>query len=346
MNILLDKIASVAKNANLLHDVMTTDKIIPQEGALLVVKVLEDKKTYNQLELVSGRLSTLKKGDIVVVALGNRRALKGFVGEVPQTLAVGDTIHILNLGGVAGICTSENVKEVGHALKVRVLGAVTSQSDQNTPLNIKQFTLFTPKDNLESNVPLIVVSGTCMNVGKTSAACEIIKNANRKKLKLFAAKLAGVAALKDTENMKDYGAKTVVSFIDAGLTSTVSNGNGSVGVAKGAIDYLAAGKPDYIVIEFGDGVYGEYGVMKTLQDKQIQKNIAAHVGCAHDPMGASKLVEVCAKIGAPIHLISGPVTDNSVGSKFITDKLNLPAINALYYGEQLFDHLFETCLKK
>ncbi len=346
MNILVDKIASVTKNANLPHDVPITDKIVPQEGALLVVKVLEDKKTYNQLELVSGRLSTLKKGDVVVVALGNRRALKGFVGEVPQTLAVGDTIHILNLGGVTGICTSENVKEVGHALKVRVLGAVTANDHANIPLNIKQFTLFTPKDNLESTVPLIVVSGTCMNVGKTSAACEIIKNANRKKLKLFAAKLAGVACLKDTENMKDYGAKTVVSFIDAGLTSTVNNGNTSVGVTKGAIDYLAAGKPDYIVIEFGDGVYGEYGVMKTLQDKQIQKNIVAHVGCAHDPMGASKLVEVCAKIGAPIHLISGPVTDNSVGSKFITDKLNLPAINALYYGEQLFDHLFETCLKK
>lgn len=346
MNILVDKIASVAKNANLPHDLTITDKIMLDEGALLVVKVLEDKKTYNQLELVSGRLSTLKKGDIIVVALGNRRALKGFVGEVPRTLAAGDTIHILNLGGVTGICTSENVKEVGHALKVRVLGAVTSSDERKTPLNIKQFTLFTSKDTLESTVPLIVVSGTCMNVGKTSAACEIIKNANRKKFKLYAAKLAGVACLKDTENMRDYGAKTVVSFIDAGLTSTVSNGNNSVGVTKGAIDYLAEGKPDYIVIEFGDGVYGEYGVLKTLQDKEIQKNIVAHVGCAHDPMGASKLVEVCAKIGAPIHLISGPVTDNSVGSKFIADKLNLPAINALYCGEQLFDHLFETCLKK
>ena len=30
-------------------------------------------------------------------------------------------------------------------------------------------------------------------------------------------------------------------------------------------------QPDSIVIEFGDGVYGEYGVMKILQDKEIQK---------------------------------------------------------------------------
>jgi hypothetical protein len=243
------------------------------------------------------------------------------------------------------MCTSENLKEVGHALKVKVLGAPVFE-DQNAPLNIKQFKLFSPKAKLESTVPLIVVSGTCMNVGKTSAACEIIKHANRRNYKMLAAKLAGVAALRDTENMRDYGAKEVVSFIDAGLTSTVNHGNGSTKVTKGAIDYLAEKKPDYIVIEFGDGVYGEYGVQKVLEDKEIQKNIIAHVGCAHDPMGAAKLIEVCKKIGAPVDVLSGPVTDNSVGVKFIADHFGIPAINALYYGEQLFDHLFSTCLKK
>lgn len=343
MNIILDKISSVTKNANLFHEVTISEKIIPKEGTIIAVKVLEDKKMYNQLELVSGRLSILKKGDIVAVALGKRRALKGFVGEVPETLKIGDIIHILNLGGVAGICTSENLKEVGHAMKVKVLGAITAQD--GAPVNIKQFTLFSPRNSLDAKVSLIVVSGTCMNVGKTSVACEIIKHANRKKLKIFAAKLAGVAALKDTENMKDYGAKEAVTFIDAGCTSTVNNGNKSVEVMKGAIHYLAQKKPDYIVIEFGDGVFGEYGVMKMLKDKEIQKNIAAHIGCAHDPMGASKLVEVGKKIGAPLHVISGPVTDNSVGVKFIEKELHLGAFNALFSGEQLFDYLLHTCLK-
>lgn len=343
MNILLDKIASVAKNVNLPQEVAIAEKIVAQEGVLLVVKVLEDKKIYNQLELVSGRLSTLKKGDIVVVALGNRRALKGFVGEVPKTLAVGDTINILNLGGVAGLCTSENLKEVGHALKTKVLGAVRADSSE-IPLNIKQFALFSPKDSLESAVPLIVVTGTCMNVGKTSVACEIIKHANRKRFKVSGAKLAGVAALRDTESMKDYGAKEAITFVDAGFTSTVNNSNKAVEITKGAVDYLSKSQPDFIVIEFGDGVYGEYGVIKILKDKEIRKNIVAHIGCAHDPMGAAKLVEVCAQTGAPIDLISGPVTDNSVGVKFIADNLHLPAFNALFYGEQLFNHLLSTCL--
>lgn len=346
MTIILDKIASVTKNVPLDHRVEISKHIIPEEGAVLAVEVLEDKKTYNQLELVSGRLSTIQKGDLIAVALGKRRALKGFVGTIPKELKAGDIINVLNLGGVAGICTSENVKVVGHALKVKVLGAIVAVDNSQMPLNIRVGALFSPSETIELSAPLVVVSGTCMNVGKTSVACEIIKHASRKGLIISAAKLAGVAALRDTENMRDYGAHKIVSFIDAGLTSTVENGELSRRVTKGAISYLAKEKPDYIVIEFGDGVYGEYGVMDILKDPEIQKNIVAHVGCAHDPMGAVKLAEICQQIGAPLHLISGPVTDNSVGIDFIQRTLNLPGINALYSGDKLFSYLSRTCFKK
>src|SRR3989338_8277828 len=141
MKIKCTKIASVTKNAHLPSEVSVTSDFKPESGLLLVVEVLEDKKIYNQLELVSGRLSTLKKGDILAVALGNRKALKGFVGKIPEQLAVGHTIHILNIGGVAGICTSENLKEVGHALSVKVLGAIT---EGKKVLTIKAFKTFEP----------------------------------------------------------------------------------------------------------------------------------------------------------------------------------------------------------
>lgn len=357
--IFLDKIASVTKNAQLSHDVWVTDQVVPAEGAIVAVEALEDKKTYNQLELVTGRMSTMKKGDSLAVALGNRKALKGFVGEVPEKLAVGDVIQVLNLGGVAGVCLSENFKEVGHALNVRVLGAIagsgrTSEGSdggdiaapvEERALNIKDFTLFKGKDHLEGKMKLIVVSGTCMNVGKTSVASELIKQLSRKGKNIFAAKLAGVAAMRDIENMRDYGAREAVSFVDAGYASTVANGEQSVRVTKGALDYLASRAPDYIMIEFGDGVYGEYGVMSILKDKEIQSQIVAHIGCAHDPMGAAKLVEVCDEIGAPVHVISGPVTDNSVGTEFIGRTLSLPAYNALTQGEALTDYLLSSCLK-
>lgn len=339
----MDKISSVTKNVNLAHEVEVSKNIGCSEGAVIAVKVLEDKKIYNQLELVTGRMSTLKKGDTLAVALGNRKALKGFVGEVPAKLQAGDVIHILNLGGVAGICTSANLKEVGKPLQAKVIGAIVGADCQ--PINIKQFKLFEQKKNLPSSAPLIVVSGTCMNVGKTSVACEIIKYASRCGYKIYAAKLTGIAAMKDTENMKDYGARLAVTFVDAGYTSTVKNGGTAVSTTKGAIDYLSANNPDYIVIEFGDGIFGDYGVMDILKDKEIQKNIAVHVGCAHDPVGAWKLFDVCKSIGAPLNIISGPVTDNSVGINFIKKYLKLPAFNALTHGKELFNHVLSFGLR-
>ncbi|MFH1720563.1 MAG: hypothetical protein ABH856_03085 [Patescibacteria group bacterium] len=343
MKITLDKIASVTKNVELSHEVNVTTKFKPENGLLIVVEVLEDKKIYNQLELPSGRLSILKKGDVIVVALGNRKALKGFVGQTPEKLKVGDIIQVLNIGGVAGLCTSENVKRVGHALKTKVLGAIT---DGKKPLNVKNFKKFEAQDHLSSKIPLVVVSGTCMGVGKTNVACGLVKHASNAGFTVFVAKLAGIAALKDTEKMKDYGAKEAVSFLDAGFTSTVQNNGQSVAATKGAINHLSKGAPDFIIIEFGDGVFGEYGVMDILKDPEIQQKTVFHIGCAHDPMGAMKLSEVCESIGAPLSLMSGPATDNEVGVSFIKNNIGIPAFNAYTDSEKLFHYFSKSCLKK
>lgn len=337
--LVIDKIASVLKNVKLPSEVFIGKEIDCSEGAIIAARVLEDKKIYNSLELTSGRLSTLHKGDVIAVALGNRRALRGFVGEVPKSLEVGEVINLLNLGGVAGICTSANEQEVGNPLPIKVLGAIV---DEKGPLNIKQFTLYEPVSSIKKMKisPLVVVSGTCMHVGKTTVACELIKHSRRKHLKVVGAKLAGIAALRDTENMKDYGARKAVNFIDAGFTSTV-NCEKSVEITKGAIAFLSRLNPDFIVIEFGDGIYGEYGVKAILEDREIQKNIKVHIGCAYDQPGVVNLVQECKRIKAPIDIVSGPITDNSVGMDFVAKNLKLPAFNAISRSKGLFDEMMK-----
>lgn len=342
MKIIVDKIGSVTKNVPLSHEVFITKKMVAEEGAVVAVEALQNKKFYNELELTSGRLSVIHKGDILIVALGQRRALRGFVGEVPSRIAVGDIIHVLNIGGVAGICTSANVKEVGRPLKVKVLGAV---SDGKNSFNIKDFKLFDQATSIQSKIPLIVVSGTCMNVGKTSVACEIIKIAFRHRKIMGAAKVAGIAALKDTATMQDYGAIDAISVIDAGYPSTAVHIKESVAITKGAINYLAKAKPDYIILELGDGILGEYGVLEILKDKEFQRHVKAHIGCAQDPVGALKLFEICQDVGLPLDLISGPISDNSVGIEFIQKNLGIPSINGLSHGERIFPFLLKNCLK-
>lgn len=321
--IFIDKISSITKNLELDHVEHIIDDpqySIPCDmGTVIAAEVLEDKTIYNELELTSGRMSKLKKGDIIAVALGERMALKGFVGKRPDVLHPNDIIHLLNMGGVAGECTSSNKNEVGSPLRIRVLGGVARNEKQ---LNINQKTLFSPKKTMDSTVPLIIVTGTSMDSGKTTVAVEMIKSLSRIGMKLAGAKLTGVGAMRDVFKMQDYGVRKAVTFVDAGVTSTANIGADMVGeVARGALDYLSQDKPDAIMVEFGDGLMGRYGLQHILKIPEIQRNVRLHIGCAGDPISALGLAKICSDIGLPLDLISGPVTDNEVGKAIIDEHI-------------------------
>jgi len=83
---------------------VTSDIVTPEVGDVVVVRALSESVTYGNLETPSGRLAKIAAGDVIVGALGKRRALKGFVGEMPDTVGPGDRLHLLNMGGVIGVC--------------------------------------------------------------------------------------------------------------------------------------------------------------------------------------------------------------------------------------------------
>ena len=57
----------------------TTDGIESRVGQVLVVRALEEKRVYDVVELTTGRMAHVAKGDVLVGALGRRDALRGFV---------------------------------------------------------------------------------------------------------------------------------------------------------------------------------------------------------------------------------------------------------------------------
>lgn len=323
----LDKISSVTKNLNLGYEEEITRKVSTEMGTVLAAQVLQDKSIYNELELPTGRMSKLKKDDIIAVALGERAALKGFAGHLPKSLKADDVIHLLNFGGIAGVCTSANVQEVGEPLRIRVLGGIAREGKL---LNIGQAKKFEPAHDLTNDVPLIITTGSSMDSGKTTVASEVIKTLHRIGMKLAGAKVTGVGAMRDLYKMEDYGVYESVSFVDCGIPSTANvDDKIMVSIAKGALNYLGStGQPDAIIVEFGDGILGRYGVLPILKDPQIQKNVRLHIGCARDPVGAIKLAEDCAKIGLPLDILSGPVTDNEVGKEIIRESTGLLTYNA------------------
>ena len=121
--VVVDKIASVAQACALGQELRLSNDIPAEEGVVIVAEVLNNKSTYNTLELASGRMAKVVKGDIVVGALGPRRALFGYSGHVPAELKPGDVIQMLNIGGVMGICDSATADK-GKPFDCRVLGVV------------------------------------------------------------------------------------------------------------------------------------------------------------------------------------------------------------------------------
>ena len=120
----VDKIASITQALNLGHELRVATADIPcEEGVVLVVEILNNKSTYNTLELTSGRMAKLAKGDVIVGALGHRQALFGYSGHLPESVKTGDVIQVLNIGGVLGIVDSVN-PEKGRPFDARVIGVV------------------------------------------------------------------------------------------------------------------------------------------------------------------------------------------------------------------------------
>ncbi|HEX8267568.1 MAG TPA: hypothetical protein VF596_19360 [Pyrinomonadaceae bacterium] len=329
----VDKIGSAVSPLKLAKKVVViSENNLPQAGDVVVVRALSESVTYGNLELPSGRLAKINRSDVLLGVLGKRRALKGFVGDVPESVKAGDKLHLLNMGGVIGICKGHH-SSLSDAIEVEVLGVACNEI--GTVLNIADNAL-QPTDFLEKSAPVVIVAGTCMNSGKTVAATEIIKQAAHAGLKVAGAKMSGVACLRDTLNMQDHGAIATASFLDCGLPSTVDAGDLSP-VAKAILNHLNSFEPDLIVVELGDGIVGGYAVDSVLQDAEIKAATSAFVFCASDYVGVIGGIQVLKNLGIEIDVIAGSVTDSQMGEDFVQNQFGINAGNARRNGLRLFE---------
>jgi hypothetical protein len=275
-------------------------------------------------------MAKISKGDVIAGVFGERRALQGFAGVIPGKIAEGDVLNILNIGGVVGKAVSYN-RAYGPPLRVEFMGIAERDGKS---LNIGDDALKT-SDVLKKSweIPLIVVSGTSMNCGKTEVAAKLTQELSWKGHRVCAVKASGISALKDMLNMEDHGALKALSFLDFGYPSTV-HCDEVPGITKGALRELRRYGPDVVVVELGDGLLGEYGALDFYRDSELREMITCNIVCALDPVGAWGIVRIMEEHHIPVHLISGPVTDNVVGTDFVKG-LGLTAFNALYQKTEL-----------
>lgn len=334
----LDKIASVAMRLNLDGNVVLGTEIPAEAGTVIACKVLNAKTTYDTLEDVHGRLVKLYPGDVIAGALGHRDALYGFSGRVPETVAVGDELQLLNMGGVCGSGAVRSPAN-GEPFRLEVLGSVLEfpwiDTRVGVPANVTRAAL--PSAPLAPGAalpPIVILVGTCMDAGKTTAASVLIGELSRAGLKIAAGKLTGVSLRRDVLQMHDCGADAISIFTDFGVVTT--NEDNVLPAAHAAIAHLTESEPDLLVLEMGDGLLGTYGVHTLLSDPALKATLQAIVLCAQDPVGAWGGVQLLKdRYGLEAHLICGRVTDTPVGMRFCHEKLGLPAWNALRDGHKL-----------
>jgi hypothetical protein len=340
--VVVDKIASIAQACGLSHEIRVATSDIPcEEGVVLVVEILNNKSTYNLLELTSGRMAKLSRGDVIVGALGHRQALFGYSGHIPEKVQAGDVLQVLNIGGVLGICDSVN-PDKGKPFDCRVIGCVLQfpflgerigvpakaghrRLDQDAPLDTH-------------GVPVVALAGTCMEAGKTAAACAIVSRMRHRGLAVHAFKATGVSLRRDILAMEDSGARRSMIFTDLGIVTTTAASGPAL--TRTMLTEMTQGRPDVVVFELGDGILGAYGVEAILASEDIRRVLSAVILSANDPVaawGGVKLlrerfdIEPCA--------VTGPATDNAVGVKIIEEQMGVRALNAMSSGAALGDHI-------
>jgi hypothetical protein len=342
--VFVDKVASVTQACALGQELRLSSEIPAEEGVAIVAEILTNKSTYNTLELASGRMAKVGKGDIVVGALGPRRALFGYSGHVPSSLKVGDVIQMLNIGGVMGICDSAT-PDKGKPFDCRVLGVVLNFPYLGERIGVPARVGYRPLDPnaaLETRgVPVVALAGTCMEAGKTAAAAAIIARMRHRGLTVDAFKATGVSLRRDVLAFEDAGARRTMIFTDLGVVTTTPRTGPAL--TRTMLSELAAGRPDVIVFELGDGLLGTYGVDAILESADIRNVLTGVVLSANDPVaawGGVKLlrerfqIEPCA--------VTGPATDNQVGIEIIREQMHVQAFNALSDAAGLGDAVIEA----
>ena len=340
----VDKIASVTQACGLSHELRIAPEIPCEEGLVLVVEILNNKANYNTLELTSGRMAKVVRGDIVVGALGHRKALFGYSGHIPATLEPGDVIQMLNIGGVLGICDSAT-QDKGKPFDCKVLGTVLTFPYLGERIGVPAKVGYKALDYEAAldarGVPVVALAGTCMEAGKTAAAAAIIARMRHRGLVVDAFKATGVSLRRDIMAFEDSGARRTMLFTDLGIVTTTPR-NGPA-LTRTMLTEMASGSPDAIVFELGDGLLGTYGVESILKQPDIKAALTAVVLSANDPVaawGGVKLlrerfsIEPCA--------VTGPATDNQVGIEIIREQMNVQAFNAISNPGDLGDHIIAS----
>jgi hypothetical protein len=292
--------------------------VVPRPGDLLLAQVTALGQ-HTRLELREGRRSQLYVGDRIIVAYGNRYAPDQFEAEVPPDL---DECHLVAAGGIAARLIGKHTR-VKRPTRIRPLGLLARSDGKR--LNLLDWRIET-RSIPQQLPPVIVVAGTAMNAGKTTAAASLIKGLQRAGLKVGATKVTGTGAGGDYWQMVDAGAVEVVDFTDAGHATTYQLAPAEVEkVFMRLLSHLGGYKLDAIVVEVADGLL-QMETAALLASAGFAYYCKRLVFAAADAMGAVAGVQYLQHKGLKVDAVSGALSASPLAVREACSALGLPVL--------------------
>jgi hypothetical protein len=276
-----------------------------ETGDYVVGEVVGRAGEFSRVELRNGRMIEVVEGDLVVGAWGSRRATLEAVGDWSD---IGDDgmFNAMTSAGLFGRVTSL-APLMPPLMSLRYVGHVTRGT---VKMRMRDFV--PPIPDVEYDIPTLLIIGTSMSAGKTTAAKRIIRHLKGLGLSIVGTKLTGAGRYRDALSMWDAGADDIYDFVDVGLPTTTVDAEEYRPKLRQLLSLIAARSPDIVVAEAGASPLEPYNGDAVLEE--LGDCIKCTVLCASDPYAVSGVI---AGFGYKPDVIAGIATNTTASVELI-----------------------------
>ncbi len=264
-----------------------------------------------------GHMVRVEPGDWVIGALGDRSATLEGVGSWRDVRDDG-VMHAMTAAGLMGRYTSYS-QLLPEPLHLRYQGHLRRDDRK---VRMADFAM--RSDTFAFNIPTILLVGTSMSAGKTTAGRRVCKELDRAGLYVIGAKLTGAGRYRDILSFLKTGATEIFDFVDVGLPSTVVLESVYRAAIRPLLNHINDLGPHFLVAEAGASPLEPYNGAALVDE--IRDNIVCTILCASDPYA---VVGVQRAFGLTTDLVTGPATQTSAAVELVRKLSGLQAINIL-----------------
>lgn len=286
-------------------------------GDYIAVRVTGEPSELYRTEILNGRMVDMMEGDLIIGALGKRAATLEGVGDW-EAIGHDGRMQALTGAGLFGKATSTSLM-LPRLMSLSYVGHVFREGKK---LAMRDF--IQPVAAAEFEAPVILMVGTSMSAGKTTAGRVIIHELHKSGLRVVGAKFTGAGRYRDILSYGDAGAEAILDFVDAGLPSTVVPEKRFSDAMDYLLSRIAVIRPDVVVAEAGASPLEPYN--GEIAISALSKHLVFIVLCASDPYS---VLGVQTAFGLCPDVITGPATNTTAGIELVEKLSQLPALNLM-----------------